>query len=113
LTQSTLAVFQLLHKIAEDGKKMLKVFVSLISVLLSIAIVYIFAQFLSYLPVISRQQLNLGMSKDNIEIALILQSLVQDKSYKDIIPAVPEEVALSVINLTHRVCFCELVRFGF
>ncbi|KAF7328248.1 Serine/threonine-protein kinase STY8 [Mycena venus] len=83
LNLSTLTMFHLLHEAAEDRKRMLK--------------------FLSDLPVVSPSQIYTSTQEDSIKIALMLQTLIQHNSYKDELLNVPEQEALSVLNLTHHI----------
>lgn len=50
-----------------------------------------------------QSRITIAITKDDVEITVLLQRLVQDKSYKHEIPTVPEDEAFSVLNLTHHV----------
>ncbi|KAF7362805.1 hypothetical protein MVEN_00630300 [Mycena venus] len=80
---STLTIFHLLHNAAEHRKK--------------------FLEFLSNLPVILQTQINLGIKNDRVDIARMLQRLVENTSYKREILTVPKEEAISVLNLTYHI----------
>jgi hypothetical protein len=99
--QSTLSVptiFRLLHEVAEYRKLLLKV---LPSHILFTPPERLFTQFLPDLP-ISHSRITISITEDDVEIAVVLQRLVQVKSYKHEIPTVSEEAAFSVLNLTHH-----------
>jgi hypothetical protein len=96
------SIFHLLHEVAEYRKLLLKVFYSAISYLCSYSII---TQFLTELILITQLRIAGSIAIDDVEIALMLQRLVQDKSYRHELPTVPEDEAFSVLNLTHHASY--------
>ncbi|KAJ7868356.1 hypothetical protein B0H14DRAFT_3132679 [Mycena olivaceomarginata] len=82
VTRSTLEIVALLYDAAEDRRKIL--------------------QFLFDVPAVTEDKINVNIDKDNTEIALLLQQLLENRSYKHEITEIPEVEALSVLNLTHQ-----------
>ncbi|KAJ7884392.1 hypothetical protein B0H14DRAFT_3432473 [Mycena olivaceomarginata] len=73
------SIFHLLHEVAEYRKLLLK--------------------FLTELILITQLRIAGSIAIDDVEIALMLQRLVQDKSYRHELPTVPEDEAFSILNL--------------
>ncbi|KAJ7815613.1 hypothetical protein B0H13DRAFT_2380961 [Mycena leptocephala] len=76
-------MFNVLHRASEDCKKMV--------------------MSLSKLPIITQSEIQTTISQDCVQVAGILQHILQIKSYKHDITVVPEEEAFSVLNLTHQI----------
>jgi hypothetical protein len=62
-------------------------------------------QFLTNVPAITEDEINTSIDKDNIEIVLLLQQLLENRSYKHQLTEISEVEALSALNLSHQVCF--------
>ncbi|KAJ7913431.1 hypothetical protein B0H13DRAFT_2271150 [Mycena leptocephala] len=83
LSLSITTTFHLLHEVAEYRKLLLK--------------------FLLDLPSITQSRITIASTEDDVDITVILQRLVQNKSYKHEIPTIPKDEAFSVLNLTHKI----------
>ncbi|KAJ6556942.1 hypothetical protein B0H10DRAFT_1967479 [Mycena sp. CBHHK59/15] len=81
--RSTLSIFSMIHKAPEDRKRILEV--------------------LFQIRFISRAQINRRLVKDDIKIAEMLQQLFKRNAYLKEIPTLPQEHAVSVLNLTHYI----------